>query len=127
MKSRDEIAHDGKIVEITPEFTSVEIIASSACSSCHAKGMCGVSEEERKVIMLPTDPYASWEEGDNVRVFMKKSMGLKAVWHPFGGFNDFNIIFVARYRQRASEGTCCHSRSGCVLSVCLALQGQACG
>ncbi len=80
MKSRDEIAHDGKIVEITPEFTSVEIIASSACSSCHAKGMCGVSEEERKVIMLPTDPYASWEEGDNVRVFMKKSMGLKAVW-----------------------------------------------
>lgn len=80
MKSRDEIAHDGKIVEITPEFTSVEIIASSACSSCHAKGMCGVSEEERKVIMLPTDPYASWEEGDNVRVFMKKSMWLKAVW-----------------------------------------------
>lgn len=80
MKGRDEIAHDGKIVEITPEYTAVEIVASYACASCHAKGMCGVSEEEHKVIMLPTDPYASWETGDEVRVLTKKSMGLKAVW-----------------------------------------------
>ena len=76
----DDVSHIGKIIEITPEFTTVEIISSSACASCHAKGLCGVSEEKVKVISLPTDPYASYSTGDEVEVVMKKSMGLKAVW-----------------------------------------------
>ena len=80
MASEKEVSHIGKIVEITPDFTTVEIIASSACSACHAKGLCGMSEEKVKTIMLPTDPYASYSVGDEVRVMLKKSMGLKAVW-----------------------------------------------
>ena len=78
--AKDDVSHIGKIIEITPEFTTVEIISSSACASCHAKGLCGVSEEKVKVILLPTDPYASYSTGDEVEVVMKKSMGLKAVW-----------------------------------------------
>ena len=58
MAKKNEIIHDGKIIEITPDFTSVEIVSSSACSSCHAKGLCGMSEEQEKVIMVPTDPYS---------------------------------------------------------------------
>ncbi len=80
MKSKDEIRHDGVIVEVTPEYISVEIVASSACSSCHAKSLCGMSEEEHKLLMLPADPYAEWAPGDRVLVCTKKSMGLKAVW-----------------------------------------------
>ncbi|MGM9748716.1 MAG: SoxR reducing system RseC family protein, partial [Candidatus Cryptobacteroides sp.] len=71
---KDQISHTGKILEITPETTTVEITVSSACASCHAKGMCGVSEEKEKVIVLPTDPYASYEVGDEVYVMLKKSM-----------------------------------------------------
>ena len=77
---KNEITHAGKIVEITPDFTTVEIMVSSACSSCHAKSMCGMSEEEEKVIMLPTDPYSAHKVGDEVQVCTKMSMGLKAVW-----------------------------------------------
>lgn len=77
---KNEIAHRGKITEITPDFTTVEIIACSACSSCHAKGLCGMSEEQEKVIMLPTDPYATYQVGDEVNVCTKMTMGLKAVW-----------------------------------------------
>lgn len=80
MARKDEISHAGKIIEITPEFTTVEIVASSACSACHAKGVCGVSEDQEKVIMLPTDPYTVYQVGDEVRVMTKKSMGMKAVW-----------------------------------------------
>ena len=80
MSRKNEITHTGKIIEITPDFTTVEIIVSSACSSCHAKGMCGMSEEEEKVIMLPTDPYSEHKVGDEVQVCTKMSMGLKAVW-----------------------------------------------
>ena len=56
MAKKNEITHRGKIIEITPDFTTVQIIVSSACSSCHAKGLCGMSEDEEKVIMVPTDP-----------------------------------------------------------------------
>mgnify|MGYP003409572712 FL=1 len=77
---KNEITHKGKITEITPDFTTVEIIASSACSSCHAKGLCGMSEEQEKIIMLPTDPYATHQVGDDVEICTKMTMGLKAVW-----------------------------------------------
>ena len=80
MAKRNEIVHPGKIVEITPDFTTVQILVSSACSSCHAKGLCGMSEEEEKMIMVPTDPYATHQVGDQVQVMTKMSMGLKAVW-----------------------------------------------
>ena len=65
---------------MTPDFTTVKITVSSACASCHAKGLCGMSEEEDKVIMLPTDPYAAYNVGDEVTVCTKMSMGLKAAW-----------------------------------------------
>jgi sigma-E factor negative regulatory protein RseC len=77
---KNEISHRGKIVEITPDFTTIEIIASSACSSCHAKSLCGMSEDQEKLIMLATDPYAAHKVGDEVEVCTKMTMGLKAVW-----------------------------------------------
>lgn len=67
-------------MEMTPDFTTVEILVSSACSECHAKGMCGMSEDEQKIIMLPTDPYSTYNVGDEVQVCTKMTMGLKAAW-----------------------------------------------
>ena len=80
MAKKNEIVHSGKIIEINPDFTTVEIMVSSACSECHAKGMCGMSEMEEKVIMVPTDPYEPRKIGDIVQVKTKMTMGLKAVW-----------------------------------------------
>jgi sigma-E factor negative regulatory protein RseC len=80
MAKQNEIVHSGKIIEMTPDFTSVEITVSSACASCHAKSLCGMSEEQDKVIMLPTDPYATYNVGDEVQVCTKMSMGFKAAW-----------------------------------------------
>ena len=80
MAKKNEIAHPGRIVEIDKDFTTVQITVSSACSSCHAKGLCGMSEDEDKVIMVPTDPYTKREVGDEVTVKTKMTMGLKAVW-----------------------------------------------
>ena len=78
MSRKNEIKHTGRIIEIDQDYTTVEIIVSSACSACHAKTLCGMTEE--KVIMVPTDPYASHKVGDEVEVMTKMSMGLKAVW-----------------------------------------------
>ena len=80
MAKKNEIVHSGKIIEMTPDFTSVEITVPSACASCHAKSLCGMSEEQDKIIMLPTDPYATYNVGDEVQVYTKMSMGFKAAW-----------------------------------------------
>ena len=80
MAKKNEISHKGRIIEVGPDFTTVEMIVSSACSSCHAKGLCGMSEEEQKIIMVPTDGFAEHKPGDEVVVKTKMTMGLKAVW-----------------------------------------------
>jgi sigma-E factor negative regulatory protein RseC len=80
MAKKNEIVHDGKILEVGPDFTTVEIVASSACSGCHAKSLCGMSEDKEKIIMLPTNGFDDYKAGDQVKVMTKMTMGLKAVW-----------------------------------------------
>ena len=77
---KNNITHKAKVIEMTPDFTTVEILVNSACSECHAKGLCGMSETQEKVISLPTDPSASYNVGDEVVLCTKMSMGMKAVW-----------------------------------------------
>lgn len=76
---KDEISHVGKIIAITPEVTTVEILSESACSQCHARGLCGASEEVAKHIRVRTVPGSKDSVGDTVRVCLKKSLGMKAV------------------------------------------------
>ncbi len=78
--AENKIEHTGRVVEINPEFTSVEIVSMSACAECHAKNFCGVADEKVKIIMVPTDPYTEYEVGDEVMVLLKRTMGWKGVW-----------------------------------------------
>ena len=80
MPKKNEILHTGKVIEVNQDFTTVEIMVPSACSECHAKGLCGMSEQQEKIIMVPTDPYDQRNVGDEVKVKTKMTMGLKAVW-----------------------------------------------
>lgn len=80
MNSNSEISHKGRILSITPEFTSVEIISESACGSCHARGLCGLGDSKTKVVEVPTRGWDSYEVGDEVDVTLRASMGHKAVW-----------------------------------------------
>ncbi len=81
----ESVSHKGKIIGITPKTTSVEIISESACASCHAKGLCGMSEHSSKVIEVPSDPFVIYELGEEVNVVLKASMGHKAVFIAYVG------------------------------------------
>lgn len=74
----EEIKHSGRIAEITPDSILVEIISESACSSCHAASLCGMSEQTKKLIEVPA--AHGYEAGEEVWVNLKRSMGMKAVW-----------------------------------------------
>lgn len=80
MSSSSPIIHHGRITGITPQTTTVEIVSESACSACHAKSLCGVSESVKKLIEVPTRGWENRSVGDEVDVILKASMGLKAVW-----------------------------------------------
>lgn len=80
MDRQTDISHKGKIVEITPELTTVEIISADACSSCHAASLCGLSGFKKKLVQLPSDGWSDRKVGDEVDVVLKATMGLKAVW-----------------------------------------------
>lgn len=76
----ESVNHKGRIVSITPQFTTVEIVSESACSSCHAAGLCGMSEYTTKAIEVPTRSWDHFEVGQDVNIVLKASMGHKAVW-----------------------------------------------
>lgn|SRR5574344_1704031 len=80
MNSSKEISHKGRIVEVTPQFTTVEIVSMSACSACHAKGWCGLGDSKTKAIQLPTCAWDNYHPGDEVEVVLQSSLGHKAVW-----------------------------------------------
>ena len=77
---REQVMHTGKVVSMTPKTTTVQIVSQSACSECHAAGLCGLSEYTEKAIEVPTRPSATYGVGDEVQVVLKASMGFKAVW-----------------------------------------------
>lgn len=80
MNSNRDISHKGRVLEVSPQFTTVEIISESACSACHAKGLCSLSESKAKTVLVPTSGWDSFSPGDEVNVILKLTMGYKAVW-----------------------------------------------
>ena len=80
MAGKEEITHPGKILEVTPSQVLVQIEAKSACASCHASTLCGMSESEQKIVSVPASLKDNFLPGEEVDVVLKASMAHKAVW-----------------------------------------------
>ena len=80
MSSYSEISHRGRIVSITPEFTTVEIVSESACAACHARGLCSLGDSKVKQVEVPTRGWDNYTVGQEVSVVLRATMGHKAVW-----------------------------------------------
>ena len=78
--AKESISHRGTIVDINPQQTTVRFVSESACSACHAAGLCGMSEFKEKTLVVPTDPHGDYSVGEEVDVVLRASMGFKAVW-----------------------------------------------
>ena len=127
--------HTGQVVSMTPQTTTVRIVSHSACSECHAAGLCGLSEYTEKAIEVPTSPSATYGVGDEVKVVLKASMGFKAVWLAY--FLPLvvllavalGLIALARAhrpgRGRSRGRPCRARRRGTLLSGPVAVPGPA--
>ena len=92
-KLKDNIQHPGRVEEIAKDKIKVTILSQSACVSCHAKGMCNVSEMEEKIVEIKNPAGTEYTVGEEVTVYMKKSLGTKAVL--YGYFYPFLVVLIS--------------------------------
>lgn len=81
--ARERIEHEGRVIAVDKDYVSVEIVNKSACASCHAKGVCGASDEAVKVVEIAQDfstLACDYQVGETVNVVMSQAMGTKAIW-----------------------------------------------
>ena len=85
------IDHEGIIVQIEKDVAHVKIDSQSACSACHAKGVCGAADQEEKFldVTLHGEAYAN---GEVVKVQVAKRLGFKAV--ALGYFYPFLLLML---------------------------------
>lgn len=74
-----EVSHKGMIVSVGKDKVSVQIVSESACSACHAAGLCGAAESKKKIVDVPVYGDRSYSIGQEVEVCLARKMGLKVV------------------------------------------------
>ena len=74
-----EVSHKGTVISVGQDRISVRIVSESACSACHAAGLCGASESKNKIVDVPVYGGQTYSVGQEVEVCLARKMGLKAV------------------------------------------------
>ncbi len=75
----NSIEHLGVIKEITQKTIKVSLLNVSACSSCHTKSSCSVSDIDNKVIDV-INSGEKFTKGEKVKVAFEKSLGPLALF-----------------------------------------------
>ena len=76
------IEHEGIIEKINDNQVTVRILQQSACSACHAKGVCMAADSKEKLVEV-VDFSGRFRENERVIIEGKESMGYKAVFWAF--------------------------------------------
>jgi sigma-E factor negative regulatory protein RseC len=76
------IEHEGIIEKINDHQVTVRILQQSACSACHAKGVCMAADSKEKLVEV-VDFSGRFRENERVIIEGKESMGHKAVFWAF--------------------------------------------
>jgi sigma-E factor negative regulatory protein RseC len=80
------------VEQVTGNVVIVRIIAESACSACHSKGMCTVVETQDKLVEVNQPAGAHFKAGDRVKVALTRSQGNLAVL--YGYLLPFLILII---------------------------------
>ncbi len=73
------ISHEGIVEGMSGNRVRVRITSHSACSSCHAKGACQISEATEKRLNVPSGG-SLYRTGEKVQVILAQSQGFRALF-----------------------------------------------
>jgi len=98
VKTFDEnlVKHEGIVSRISGNSITVSLRGNLHCEACNAKSACGVSDSDSKEIEVNA-PAQSLKINENVEVFLKKDLGLKAVFwaYVFPFVLLFSVLLIA--------------------------------
>lgn len=77
--SNNEVSHEAIVQSVDGIEVTVKMTVSSACAACHAKGLCGVSESEDKLVKAKNFSATQFAPGEKVRVELRQTLAAKAV------------------------------------------------
>jgi sigma-E factor negative regulatory protein RseC len=78
-KNNKTVDHLGRVNEVTQNDIMVSILSHSACSTCSAKGGCGMSESVEKTVVVHKQNH-TFLVGQSVKVLLKQTLGFKALF-----------------------------------------------
>lgn len=82
MRNRTTVEHSGIVESLDNDRVRVGFVSHAACSSCHARGACSLSEVENKFVEV-TDPEQAFQPGEKVMILLEQQMGFKALWYGY--------------------------------------------
>jgi len=91
MANLNTIDHEGIIDYVDGNVAKVRIISQSACASCHARSVCGASDQKEKFLDVPVNGM-TLKNGEKVKVLMARRLGMKAV--ALGYIYPFILVMV---------------------------------
>ncbi len=79
MRDNTSVEHKGVVEKIDGRIIRVGFVSHSACSGCHAKGVCSLSEVENKYVEVIHDG-SELIVGDSVDILLEQKQGFTALW-----------------------------------------------
>ena len=115
--------HCGEVVRIEGQSVFVRMTVNSACSGCHAKAVCGVSESTEKIVEVVSASASDFQIGESVEVaLLDNSMGTKSVVLAYVvPFFVLTIMLIGALALGAGEGAAVLSALGGVATYYVAL------
>ena len=117
------VKHCGEVVRIEGHSVFVRMTVNSACSGCHAKAVCGVSESTEKIVEVVSASASDFQIGESVEVaLLENSMGTKSVVLAYVvPFFVLTIMLIGALALGAGEGAAVLSALGGVATYYVAL------
>lgn len=78
MAGKNSIWHEGIVRDVAAQTIEVVINSHSACSGCHAKGACGMSDTKQKTVIAER-PGFEIKAGDRVTVYATMNNAIYSV------------------------------------------------
>lgn len=91
----DQVCSKAIIREIKDNYILVEMTVSSACSSCHAKGACGASEQKQEKLKVTCADPSQYRLGELVNIELKQTLARKAVLIAY--FFPFLVMIIGLF------------------------------
>lgn len=88
----EKISHDGVVDSTDGNEVVVRITSYAACSDCHARGACNVTDTKEKFMRINAGTVQV-NPGENVRIILSQSLGFRALF--LGYILPFLVVLTA--------------------------------